>query len=71
MPRTKQPCLLHPDPIPAADDLTRAAFLKRNPPAHPKIKLLYKCRCGNKLELHITAESVACVRCGCKMRPQP
>jgi hypothetical protein len=60
---------LHPDPIPNADDLTRADFLKRNPPAHLKNKVLYKCRCGNKLELHIQAEAVTCVKCGYRMRP--
>jgi hypothetical protein len=60
---------LHPDPI--TDPLDAADFLAANPPAHERIRVLYKCRCGNKLELHISAEAVVCIRCGSRMRAQP
>lgn len=70
MPRQRQPRLLHPDPIGEDDTLGAADFLKRNPPAHEALLVLYRCRCGNKLELHLQAEAVVCVRCGCRMRPQ-
>lgn len=67
----KQPRLLHPDPIRDADTLDAADFLVANRPAHERIRIPYRCRCGNKLELHIQAEAVVCVRCGNRMRPQP
>lgn len=70
MPRAKQPRLLHPDPVTEHDALDAADFLRRNPPAHERIRITYKCRCGNKLELHISAESVTCVKCGSRMKPQ-
>lgn len=66
--KVKQSRLLHPDPIRDADTLDAAGFLKANPPAHETLKVSYRCRCGNRLELHIRAEAVVCVRCGCRMK---
>lgn len=84
--RPKQARLLHPEPITDADALDAADFLAANQSAHASLDsaesaanytrgvisgITYKCRCGNRLELHIRAEAVVCVRCGSKMRPQP
>lgn len=55
---------------PITDGLSADDFLKRNPPAHETIKVLYRCRCRNTAELHIQVEAVVCVRCGSRMRPQ-
>jgi len=51
------------------DGLTAADFLERNPPAHERIRITYRCRCGKRVELHIQAEAVLCVRCGSRMKP--
>lgn len=55
---------------PIVDSLTAADFLTRNPPAHLSLRLLYRCgRCGYRVEAHLQAEAVACIRCGTRMRP--
>lgn len=56
-------------PLSDTDALTAAEFLKRSPPAHERIRVTYRCRCGNRIELHIQTEAVVCVRCGSRMRP--
>ena len=52
------------------DALDADTFLERNPPAHPLIRVIYRCPNRHKIELSLPNGPVICERCGLPMRPQ-